>query len=208
MDPDARRDAIIDATVSVMLHKGMAATTVRDVAQRMGTSSGLIHYYFASMDELLAAAFEHVATQDLETTTAAMASCDEPVQRLAAFFWAYARAEQEWTFQLWLDAWSEAARRPAVQKTSRRQNVAWQQLLAETIHAGVRRQVMSCADPEAAAWRILSLLDGLVLQTVAHRVPIERDVVIAWSVAHAENELGLPAGTIRNLSASFTHDPA
>jgi len=208
MDPDARREAIIDATVSVMLHKGMAATTVRDVSQRMGTSSGLVHHYFASMDGLLAAAFDHAATQDLEATTVAMASCAEPVQRLAAFFWTYARAEQGWTFQLWLDAWSEAVRRPEVQETSRRLNVAWQQLLVETIHDGVRRRVMSCPDPEAAAWRILSLLDGLVLQTVAHRVPIERDVVIAWSVAHAENELGLPAGSIRSVSATFTDDTA
>ena len=31
----------------------------------MGTSSGLIHHYFASMDELLAEAFEQVAAAEL-----------------------------------------------------------------------------------------------------------------------------------------------
>jgi len=34
---------------------------VRDVAAEMGTSSGLIHHYFASMDDVLAAAFARVA---------------------------------------------------------------------------------------------------------------------------------------------------
>ena len=45
-------------------------------------------------------------------------------------------------------------------------------------------------------WRILSLLDGLALQTVAHRVEVDRDAVFAWSTAYAEQELGLPAGAL------------
>jgi AcrR family transcriptional regulator len=196
MSPAERRGAIVDATVQVMLERGMAATTVRDVAQQMGTSSGLIHHYFASMDQLLAAAFAQAASEDLEVTRSALARCDGPVEQLTAFFTTYARAENEWEFQLWLDAWSEAGRRPDVRETSRRLNVAWQQLLVEAISTGVELRLMSCPDPESAAWRILSLLDGLVLQAVANRVPIERDAVIAWSVAHAEHELGLPAGSI------------
>ena len=62
-----------------------------------------------------------------------------------------------------------------LQETSQRLNVAWQQLLAEVIEAGVAAGSFACADPDAAAWRILSLLDGLALQTVAHRVDVDRD---------------------------------
>ena len=61
MSPAERREAIVDAALTVMLRQGMAATTARDVAAEMGTSSGLIHHYFASMDELHAAAFERAA---------------------------------------------------------------------------------------------------------------------------------------------------
>lgn len=196
MSPDRRRGAIVDAAVEVMVRKGMAATTVRDVAQQMGTSSGLIHHYFASMDELLAAAFEHAAGQDLAATCEALAACEGPLERLTAFFSTYARAEQEWAFQLWLDAWSEAGRRPELRETSRRLNTGWQLLLAGIIETGVEQGVMSCPDPAAAAWRILSLLDGLALQAVAHRSPIGRREVIGWSVAHAERELGLGHGSI------------
>jgi AcrR family transcriptional regulator len=195
-----RREVIIDAALRVMIRKGMAATTVRDVAEQMGTSSGLIHHYVSSMDDLLAAAFERAAGQDLDATRAAMASGDGPMQRLALFFGTYARAEADWAFQLWLDAWAEAARRPAVQATSRRLNVEWQQLLAELIREGVERAVMTCGDPDGAAWRILSLLDGLALQAVAHRESIDRLSVIRWSTALAETELGLPTGS---LSGSF-----
>ena len=201
MDPDDRRDAIVDAAVSVMLREGMAATTVRVVAQEMGTSSGLIHHYFASMDQLLAAAFDRAATQDLRATRAAMAASDGPVSRLGAFFSTYARAEQEWAFQIWLDAWAEAARRPHVRDTSRRLNVAWQQLLVETIVSGVEQKAMTCADPDAAGWRILSLLEGLVVQAVAHRLPIGRQVLIEWAVGHAEMEVGLTPGSVARACA-------
>ncbi|MDQ3165384.1 MAG: TetR family transcriptional regulator C-terminal domain-containing protein [Actinomycetota bacterium] len=196
MTSSERRDAIVEAALNVMVGKGMAATTVRDVAEQMGTSSGLIHHYFESMDDLLAAAFDRAAGRDLDATRAAVARGGGPVERLAVFFATYVRAEQDWAFQLWLDAWAEAARRPAVRETSQRHNVAWQQLLSETIRAGVNADVMVCGDPEAAAWRILSLLDGLALQAVAHRLLINRQAVISWSVTYAEEELGLSPGSL------------
>lgn len=196
MNPDQRRAAILAAALEVMRRKGIAATTVRDVAERMGTSSGLVHHYFTSMDDLLAAAFEQAAAADLAGTVEAMAGADGPVGRLRVFFGTYVRAEQDWAFQLWLDAWAEAARRPALQATSRRLNVAWQQVLAGCVRDGVAAGVMTCPDPDATAWRVLSLLDGLALQSVAHRVPVGRDVVVEWSAGLAETELGLPAGTL------------
>ena len=196
MDPEVRRGLIVDAALAVMLRKGMAATTVRDVAAEMGTSPGLVHHYFVSMDELLATAFEQAAGEDLEGTRAALTRLDDPVEQLRAFFATYIRAEQDWAFQLWLDAWAEASRRPVLQATSQRLNVAWQRLLVGVIEAGVETGVFTCADPGAAGWRILSLLDGLALQTVAHQVAVDRDSVIAWSVAHAEHELGLSPGTL------------
>ena len=191
MSPAERRETIIEAALRVMLRRGLAGTTVRDVAEEMGSSSGLVHHYFASMDELLAAAFERAARSGLDATGEAMAAYDDPVDRLRTFFTSYIRAEQDWAFQLWLDAWAEASRRPAVRDTSQRLNVAWQQLLAEVVLEGVGHGVFVCDDPDGAAWRILSLLDGLALQTVAHRVDLDRAAVLTWSVAHAEHELGL-----------------
>jgi AcrR family transcriptional regulator len=206
MSPADRLDVIIDAALTVMLRKGMASTTVRDVAEEMGTSSGLIHHYVASMDDLLAAAFERAAGQDLRATRAAMAEAGAsgagPVERLARFFDGYARADQDWAFQLWLDAWAEAARRPAVRATSHRLNVAWQEIIAGTIREGVAARVMTCTAPDDVAWRVLSLLDGLTLQAVAHRTSIDRDSVIEWAASYAESELGLTAGALSPLATS------
>jgi AcrR family transcriptional regulator len=196
MNPADRREAIIEAALRVMIDKGLASTTVRDVAQRMGTSGGLIHHYFASMDDLLAAAFERAAAEDLLGLRRAISAGAGVLDRLGIFIGNYGRADQDWAFQLWLDAWAEAGRRPAVRAISQRLNIAWQQLLVEQIRAGTAEGVLRCADPEATAWRILSLLDGLALQAVAHRVAIDRNDVVLWAMSYTETELGLPAGSL------------
>lgn len=196
LSPDHRRREILTAALAVMVEKGIGATTVRDVALRMGTSSGLVHHYFASMDALISAAFTQAASGELEATRAAMARAGDPVAQLRVFFATYTRSEQDWAFQLWLDAWAESARRPELRATSLRLNTAWQQLVAAAIRAGVEAGSMRCDDPEGSAWRILSLLDGLALQTVVHRVVLDAGQVVAWSAAYAENELGLPGGAL------------
>ena len=191
MSPDERRQAIVDAALAVALRKGLAATTVRDVAAEMGTSSGLIHHYFESMDDVLAAAFEKAAAADLAVTVAAMESATDPIDKLVAYLVSYTRADQDWAFQIWLDAWAEASRRPALQQASVNLNVAWQQLLVKAIESGIEQGVMTCSDPEAAAWRILSLQDGLSLQVVAHGTILDRITVSDWVARIAEIELGL-----------------
>jgi AcrR family transcriptional regulator len=196
LSPADRREAIIVAALTVGRRKGLAATTVRDVAAEMGTSGGLIHHYFESMDDVLAAAFARVAEADLERTAGEMAVAAGPAEALAAFFRTYAPADADWAFQLWLDAWAEAARRPPIQATSRRLNLAWQALLEETIRAGVARGVFVSAEPGAAAWRILSVVDGLALQVVAHATTIGRGDVERWASRTAELELGMPPGAL------------
>ena len=196
LSPSARREEIITAALRVASTKGMANTTVRDVAAEMGTSSGLIHHYFSSMDEVLAAAFEEAAGADLANTEAAMRNCDTATSRLAAFFAAYTRSDEDGAFQMWLDAWAEASRRPALGATSKRLNVAWQRLIATPIIEGVEVGVMVCRDPEATAWRVLSLLDGLSLQLAAHPGVIERGVVVAWAMTALEAEVGLEPGSL------------
>jgi AcrR family transcriptional regulator len=196
MTPEDRREAIVDATRRVMVRQGIAATTVRDVAAEMGTSSGLIHHYFGSMDDLLAEAFDALASADLASTREALMVASDPVERLAIFLVTYNRSDESWSVQLWLDAWSEASRRPALRRTSRRLNEAWQRLVAELINDGVMRDVMRCDDPGELAWRLVSLLDGLALQTVAHDDLMSRSDASRWAREYAERELSLPAGAL------------
>ena len=195
MSAERRREAIIDAALSVARRKGLASTTVRDVAAEMGSSSGLIHHYFETMDEVLACAFEQAAGGDLSRARALIAAESEPVAQLDQFIESYAPAQSDWTMQLWLDAWAEAARRPALQLVSRRLNREWQSLVRTIVERGVATGTFNTDDADASAWRLLSVLDGLALQVVAHAALITRDEVVAWSRSAAERELGMRART-------------
>ena len=202
MNPDDRREAIITATLAVIQRQGIAATTVRDVAAELGASSGLIHHYMTSMDELIAEAFERSAGADLLATSNLVEQGQDPLDQLRYFFDSYTRSDGNSGMQLWLDAWAEAARRPELRRISQRLNEAWQQLICGIIEGGVRAGSMTCPDPVAAAWRILSLLDGLHLQEVAHSDSVTSQQVSNWSRRGAEIELGLPLGTLTNTETS------
>jgi AcrR family transcriptional regulator len=193
LSPSERRQAIVDATLAVARRQGLGATTVRDVAAEMGTSSGLIHHYFASMDEVLATAFQQAAGADLERARRRIDAQPDPLARLDALIDSYAPAQADWTMQLWLDAWSEAARRPALQAVSRSLNREWQALLRAIVEAGAAHGQFTVDDADAAAWLLLSMLDGLALQVVAHDTLITRDDVVAWARNAAMRELGLTA---------------
>ena len=196
MDPGVRRQTIVDAAKAVATRKGLSATTVRDVAEKMGTSSGLIHHYFASMDELLAVVFGKVAETDLSATRDQMDLADSPTGKLAAYFAAWADPYNDETFQFWLDAWSEAGRNDALRERSRDLNIEWQSLLSEVIHQGIETEEFNDVDVEATAWKALSLLDGLTLQVVAHPTVIERGKAAKWAASGIEKDLGLRHGAL------------
>lgn len=191
LSPDDRRRAIVDAALAVARRQGLGATTVRDVAAEMGTSSGLIHHYFESMDHVLAAAFEHAASADLRRAREAIAAECTATARLDAFIGSYALTQSDWSMQLWLDAWAEAARRPALQQVSRRLNREWQGLVRSVVMLGLETGEFATDGPDAAAWRLLSVLDGLALQVVAHDALITRDDVVHWTRTAAARELSI-----------------
>jgi AcrR family transcriptional regulator len=196
-----RRQTIVEAAQTVASRKGLSATTVRDVAEEMGTSSGLIHHYFTSMDQLLAEVFSQVAETDLSATRERMGLATSQTGRLAAYFAAWADPANDGTFQFWLDAWSEAGRNETVRKRSRALNIEWQRTLSEVIRSGIAAGEFNEVDADAVSWKALSLLDGLSLQVVAHPTVIERGRASELATNSIERDLGLEIGALRAASA-------
>jgi AcrR family transcriptional regulator len=162
----------------------------------MGSSSGLIHHYFETMDDVVAAAFERVAGRDLDETEEQLREAGDPTEVVRGFLSSYAPVGEDWAFQLWLDAWAEAARRPALREVSSRLNLACAAMLERAIRAGVANGDFTSADPAGAAWRILSVVDGLALQVVAHQTIVDRQHMLDWAATASERELGLRPGTL------------
>jgi AcrR family transcriptional regulator len=52
---DQRRAELLEAARRVVLERGISSTRVADIAKATNVSGGLIHYHFATKDELITA---------------------------------------------------------------------------------------------------------------------------------------------------------
>ena len=60
---EARKEALILATLELVAENGVRGATVRGIAQRADVTQGLIRHYFSSKEELIIAAYEHHMNQ-------------------------------------------------------------------------------------------------------------------------------------------------
>ncbi|SEF81843.1 DNA-binding transcriptional regulator, AcrR family [Nonomuraea solani] len=63
VDHQARRRQIADAVHRIIDAKGMDSVSLREVAAEAGMSMGAVQYYFATKDEMLRVALEHINTR-------------------------------------------------------------------------------------------------------------------------------------------------
>jgi AcrR family transcriptional regulator len=75
------RDAILDATESIMVEEGYSSVTSRRVAERAGLKSQLVHYYFGTMDDLFVAVYERSEKEYLRRHLQAVSS-ENPLRAL------------------------------------------------------------------------------------------------------------------------------
>jgi TetR/AcrR family transcriptional regulator, regulator of autoinduction and epiphytic fitness len=83
-DPAEAKSLILKTAEKIMLEEGYAAVTVRRVAKSAGVSATLLHYYYATADELLVALYSHASERDLESLKGALEAKD-PISAL----WTY-----------------------------------------------------------------------------------------------------------------------
>jgi AcrR family transcriptional regulator len=190
---ERRRQDLIEAAIAVMQLKGMGEATSRDVTRAAGVSAGLVHHYFENFDELLATAFEVVVDADLQRVRDELVDIADPVERLDRLIEVFAPVDDDWQYQVWLDVWSVSARHPTLLRAAQRYNAEWQQLMADLFRDGTASGAFHCRDAEAAAWRVLALLDGMAIQTVAQQTTMSRPLLLGWVRDAARAEAGLPA---------------
>lgn len=160
-----KREQIIEAARAVLARDGLAACTVRAVAEASPLTKSAIHYYFDDIHEIVDAAMrEHVAATVDILHRAADAEPD-PAARL----WVVARAylsvfaEQPNAAFLWYEYWIDAGRRQAMNAVE--DQLGQMRALFTDVAAAV-----PVADPTTAADAVLSwLLGGVVQQSVRPR---------------------------------------
>ncbi len=173
--PELRRQQIIEATHRVTLERGLHDVRMQDVADELHVSSGLIHYHFATKDELIEAMLRDTAEREVAGVEAALRRVTSAEEKLAALIEIYLPSiKRDPSWVLWIDAWGEALRDATVRRISEELDAAWVDLMTAVIAEGVDAGVFASDDPGASAWRLCAVLDGLGLQVVLHQGTMTR----------------------------------
>lgn len=195
MDAGERREAILCATVRLGLTAGLDRLTARQIAAGAGVTPGLVNHYFPNMDDLVAAAFGLAAAEERERTFADVDQQPTPLSKLRRLIELYFDEDDYEVNRLWIDAWSMAPRRPVLHAEVDRQMHAWADQLALLLTEGAAAGDLTTHDATAAAWRLLTLLDGVTVQMVLG-TPVDYIAIQRLVLAAAECELALATGTL------------
>jgi len=189
---EVRQEEILQATVAEISDRGLANVRVSDVAGRLGISSALVYYHFATKERLISAAYQYAAAEDMAGLERLAGAGGPAVDRLRAILRFSLPAGSSMSWELWIDAWSAALRWDEVRRTSRAMDRRWKEKVAQVIADGVASGEFVCPEPQAAAWRLTALIDGLAIQIVSNRSAIRRGDVARWVAAAAGAEVGVP----------------
>ena len=160
----ARREALLDAAISLLARHGARAVTHRAVAELAGTTHGATRYYFATREQLLDQALRRLATRQVAEVERLLREPSAPdlatrAARLADFLAGPVFGDRDATMARY-ELFLEAARRPALRPALDDWGAAYRRLLAADVTAGA-------ADPEGEADLLLNLLNGLLLRQLA-----------------------------------------
>ncbi len=198
-----RRPQIVKAAAAVLYERGLFDTRIGDIAERAGTSSPTILYYFESKDRLLEEAVDQSDREFYQRLTDGQQRLERASAKLVHLIEETSRGPggiSDWT--LWMEVWVRARRDPSVRESyfalDRRQRA----LIAEIVRDGQREGEFSeDADAEEFAISLSGLMDGLGVQVTLGQPDVTPERMVERCLALAESELGCtlrPSGSITN----------
>lgn len=158
-----RRDELISVATELAIEQGIDRLTVRDVARSTGVAPGLIHHYFPSVDDLVIEVFRRAATADIERLHDGLDEHDAR-RAMLTFVERVLSPRREAVLSMWLGSWVAANRRPGLRGAVAELMDAGVRALGSIVARGVAEGVFTSDDPARGAKRILTVVDGILIQ--------------------------------------------
>src|SRR5277367_3952889 len=97
MNGPGKRDRLVDSAALLFHQKGIAATSLADIAKHAEIPIGNVYYYFKTKDELALATLEKRKRAMQEICTRLDEMLDEPRERLIQMARFFDKAKEEYT---------------------------------------------------------------------------------------------------------------
>jgi AcrR family transcriptional regulator len=156
--------ALLDATERLLVERGHGGITTRRVADAAGVNHGLVHYYFGSMENLLARVLERF-TERLIARQRAMYAAELPFiekWRQAVRYLDHDREYQKVWYELQALAWNHAELRGRVAHVDEE----WRSVLREAL-AEPREHYGIAMPLEALVALVMTFNEGIILERLS-----------------------------------------
>jgi AcrR family transcriptional regulator len=174
---DQRAESILAAARHALAERGFEATRIADIARGAGVSTGTVHYYFKTKDDVLLAALRWANETPYVRLETALAEEGDAVSRLALLL-DVAVPYPGWLeeqYLLWIELVSRVLRAPELRPESQKVGVRWRRYFREVIEEGERAGAFHPVAPaDEVAERLVGLADGLAFRALAGDVTPER----------------------------------
>lgn len=191
VDTASRRRQILDATLDVIIDKGLAGTRTHEIARRAGVSAGLVLYHFDSLEGVIAAAMEESDDRYYRSLADEDESARPATERLRLLVMRAVDPSSvvpAWT--LWMEFWVRALRDPATGELCAALENRWRGALVAVIDQGVAEGTFHCPDPRASMIRLSALLDGLSVAATLADPEVPSEAISRLWLEGAARELG------------------
>ena len=163
----ARRQQVLDAAFRCFATEGFHKTSMDDIMQESGMSSGAIYRYFASKEEIIVAMAEQRHAQETALLQRFLASEDlrKALPALAnAFVLLLNQPEEKLKRRVGIQVWAEALRNKRILEIVEN-GTDQRRLLADAFRRAQKaKQADGSFKPDAMARLMLALLQGFILQ--------------------------------------------
>ena len=195
-----RKPQIIAAAAEVLYERGLFDTRIGDIAERAGTSSPTILYYFESKDRLLEEAVAYADKQFYERLADGQGQIERATDKLVHLIEETSLGPGGLNdYTLWMEIWVRARRDPTVRRSYFRLDRRQRGLIADIVREGQAAGEFSPdADPEEFALLLSGLLDGLGVQVTLGQPDVSPARMVQRCLTLASTELGCDMGQPRS----------
>lgn len=202
-----RRPQIVAAAAEVLYERGLFDTRIGDIAERVGTSSPTILYYFESKDRLLEEAVDQTDREFYARLEAGQNRYDRAADKLVHLIeeTSLGPGGAAGDYTLWMEVWVRARREPSVAERYFRLDRRQRNLIADIVREGqVSGEFTLDASPDDFALSLSGLMDGLGVQVTLGQPDITPERMVERCLALASAELGCelrPCGSEPGVAA-------
>ena len=156
--------ALLDAAERLLVERGHAGLTTRGLAAEAGVNHGLVHYYFGSLENLLARVLERF-TDAMIDRQQAMYAADVPFLEKWRSAMRYLESDREYQ-KVWWELQALAWTRPELRERVAAVNAAWRSVLTEAFAEPHRRYAIEM--PLAALVSlVITFNEGMILERLS-----------------------------------------